>query len=312
MHKSIVVIFIFFSIMCMCRIAYSANDDGASDLGVDYAFLTLMTLTPNFASANYTIQNDGGSDVDISVSRIPYHIDLIDTTKYSLQFEMALAYQRTREVVSLFSTPGENIDAEWDTYGVGLGLLYEFRLTEQLLFTPSLRLGISSMENNADYNGVLTNLIKDQLDGMTFNWNTNASVLNAGLGVSYDWKLLDRPSSISANVYHIFVDSFSESNDAVKFSENANLLNLNADMLFPTDLSLLEHRVDFVLLLGANHFFGENRRTLGYTTSYQGGVGAEFPIKFKQKKYGYLRVSGQILWASNMEGWLLTIGYNPE
>jgi len=48
-----------------------------------------------------------------------------------LQLEIALAYQRTKELIPTFPTPGENIDAEWDTYGAGLGLLYYMNITSQ-------------------------------------------------------------------------------------------------------------------------------------------------------------------------------------
>jgi hypothetical protein len=309
LHLSILFLL---SAMCIHGTAYGANDDGAADLGVDYAFMSLMTLSPDFAAANYTIHNEGGLDVDISIGRLPYHIDLMQNIYSQLQLEIAVAYQRTKEVIPTFPTPGENIDAEWDTYGAGLGLLYEYSISKHLRFTPSLRIGVAKIENHASYNGALTNLFKDLYDGTLFNWETNASVLNLGLGLSYTWKFLDRHSSIKAVVYHIYVDSFDESNAAVKFSENANMLAVKADMVFPTDVTIHRDRLDFVLLLGANNFFGENRRTLGYTTSYQAGIGAEFPLKWKQTTYGHLRLSGQVLWASNMEGWLLTIGFNPE
>ena len=304
--------FLFLSLMCLYSIAYSNNDDGASDLGVDYAFLTLMTLSPDFAAANYTVKNDNGSEVDITITRFPYHFSLMKNEVSNLQFELSLAYQRTREIIQTFPTPNENIDAEWDTYGAGIGLLYEYYLTEHLFFTPSLRLGVARMKNHASYNGVLTDIIKNQFEGTLFNWKTNSSIQNLGLGLDYKWKLLGRSSSITTNVYHIMVDSFSESNEAVKFSENANLLSMNADMVFPSKITLLQDHVDFILLLGVNNFFGENRETLGYTTSYKVGLGAEHPIKLGQNKSRYLRVSGQLFFADNMNGWHLTIGYKTE
>jgi len=308
LHLSILCLLL---VMCLHGTAYGANDDGAADLGVDYAFMSLMTLSPDFAAANYTIHNEGGLDVDISMGRLPYHLDLMKNLEYRLQLEVALAYQRTKEVIPTSPTPGENVDAEWDTYGAGLGLLYINNISKQLQFTPSLRVGLAKMENHARYNGVLANLYKDLFDGVLFNWETNASVVNLGLGLSYTWKLIDRYSSIKADVYHIYVDSFAESNVAVRFSEHANMLAVKADMVFPTDVTIRGDRLDLVLLLGANNFFGENRRTLGYTTSYQAGIGAEFPLKWGQTTYGHLRLSGQVLWAPNMEGWLLTIGFNP-
>jgi hypothetical protein len=298
--------------MCFSRIAYCESDNGANDHGVDYAFLSLITLSPDFAAANYTIENEDGSDVNIRITRLPYHFDLIKNEISDLQLEIAIAYQRTKEVVYTFPVADEYIDSKWETYGAGIGLLYEHHLSEHLLFTPSLRLGVTRTENHAIYNGTLTNAFKDLYEGTVFNWKTNSSILNLGLGLKYKWKLLDRSSSITANVYHMIINSFSESNEAVKFNANANSLSINADMVFPTDVIFLEDRIDFVLLLGANNYFGENRNTLGYTTSYQGGLGVEHPIKFGQKKYGYLSVSGQLLFAHNMNGWLLTIGYNSE
>ena len=125
---------------------------GSADLGVDYAFMSLMTLSPDFAAANYTIHNEGSSDVDISIGRLPYHIDLYNNGTSNLQLEISLAYQYTTETIPTFPAPGENIDAEWDTYGAGLGLIYEKNITKRLLFTPSLRIGIARMENKADYN----------------------------------------------------------------------------------------------------------------------------------------------------------------
>lgn len=294
------------------KAALADNSDGANDLGVDYAFLFLMTLSPDFAAANYTIENQDGSDVDITIGRLPFHVDLTTQPRSRLQFEGSVAYQRTKEIIGTFPDPGENIDARWNTYGAGAGLLYEFNLYEHLKVTPSLRAGIARMKNTADYNGVLTQQIKGLFEGKILNWHTNASIVSTGMGLSYDWTLLDRDSSFKADVYHIYVDSFRESDAAVKFTEHANMLAVNADMIFPTAIRIYDHRLDVVLLLGANQFLGENRHTLGYTTSYQGGIGGELPLNWGGKTYGHLRLSGQMLWASNMKGWLVTIGYMPD
>jgi len=171
-----------------------------------------------------------------------------------------------------------------------VGLLYEHNINQRLKFTPSVRLGLARMENEADFNGVLTNKVKDFFDE-DLNWKTNASVFMLGLGLSYNWKLLDRDS-------------------AIDFTEHANMLAVKADMVFPTDIVMHDERLDLVLLLGANNFFGENRNTLGYITSYQAGVGAEIPLKWGGETNGYLRLSGQIIRASNMKGWMLGLGYS--
>ena len=102
--------------------------------GVDYAFLSLMTLSPDFAAANYTIDNDDGTSVDVTIGRLPYHIELTHNENSNIQLEVSLAYQFAEQLLPTFYLPGENIDSKWDTYGAGLGVLYEQRLTPYLLF----------------------------------------------------------------------------------------------------------------------------------------------------------------------------------
>jgi hypothetical protein len=87
------------------------------------------------------------------------------------------------------------------------------------------------------------------------------------------------------------------------------MLAIKADMIFPTNGYIADNRLDLVLLLGTNTFFGENRDTLGYTTSYQVGIGSELPLHWSNKERGHMRLSGEVLWADNMRGWLLTVGY---
>ena len=286
--------------------------EGAANLGVDYAYLFLMTLSPDFAAANYTFENQDGTSVGVEIYRLPYHIDLNTTELSRLQLEISMAYQKATEFIPVPGFPDSNVDAEWTTYGAGIGLLYDHAITESVRFIPSLRFGLARMQNESTYNGSQADLIRDAFEGILFNWRTDASVLNIGLGLSYNWKLIDRESSIKANVYHVNVDSFNESNAANKFSESANLLAVNADMIVPTNFHISGERLDMVFMLGTNYFFGENRRTLGYSSSYQAGMGAELPVYFSNKKYGYMRFSGQLLWADNMRGWMLTVGYTPD
>ena len=288
---------------CLCGTAVAQN------LAADYAFLVLTTISPEFAAANYTINNESAPDVEIAISRLPYRFDLMANNGHTLQLEVALAFQKTRQTLPTF--PNENIDARWTTYGANLGLLYNWPLADHLHFTPSLRVGAAHMVNDTSFNGDQTNQFKDLFSGIDLNWQTYALVTNLGLGLSYDWSLRDRTSHLDANVYHVLINTFRESDPAVAFSERANMLTLRAELIIPTNYLIAEKRLDAVLLFGTNTFFGENRNTLGYTTSYQIGIGGEWPIHWANKQHGYFRIGGQLLWAENMQGWLVIVGFNP-
>ena len=120
---------------------WANNTDGASDLGVDYVFMALMTLSPDFSAANYTIENDGGNDVRVSTGRLHFHFNHARDNTRNLQLELAVAYQKTKQPVPTIDLAGEYIDAERHTYGSGFGLLYDRLLTKHLSFTPRWRTG---------------------------------------------------------------------------------------------------------------------------------------------------------------------------
>jgi hypothetical protein len=234
-------LYLIFS-FCLCGSARGDN------LAADYAFMFLMTLSPDFAATNDTIENNDGPDVTIIISRLPNYFDLLTNTTQTLQLEAALAYQKTRQEIATF--PGENIDSKWKTYGGSLGLLFEQQLTGHLCFTPSLRVGVARMDNDATYNGVLTNQLKDLYEGSLVNWQTDANVVTLGVGLNYDWSRRDRISRVKADVYHAHIDTFDESNAAVPFSEQANILSLRADMVFPSNFTVAENLPGFCSAVG--------------------------------------------------------------
>jgi hypothetical protein len=285
---------------------------GAHRLGADYAFLVLMTMSPDFSAADYTITNDQGSDVDVTISRLPLSVDLMSDPESRLYAEVSAAYQQTEQIVETFPGPGEYIDARWITKGAKLGLVHEQKWSENVRFTQNARFGIVKLKNNADYYGPLTESIRGLYDGTLLNWEADASISTLGVGLGYTWTLLDRISNVKADLFHAIVDSFNEDNDDLKFTENATMLSVKADMIFPSGIYIYDQRIDFVLMGGWNQFFGENRHTLGYSSSYQAGLGAEVPLHWNSKLFGYLRLSGQGMWADNMRGGLVSLGYSHK
>lgn len=303
-----------YSVFCFLMVmsSYDGANAGVVD-GSDLAFTSMLVLSPDFAAANYTIESGeivGPVDVDIAVTRLPFLIDLKKTEKTQLQLEVALAYLRTKQVFPIPQLPGEQLTTRFITYGAGLGLLYKYALTDRLQFSPSLRLGITNITNSVTFSdGVPPGEANEAR--AEFELTSKASVLNLGLGLIYNWELGGRPSSIQADVFHTVVDSFGESGNAPKFTESANMLAIRADMIFPTEFAMNGGHLDYVLLVGSNHFFGDNRETLGYTTSYQAGIGAEIPLRWHQEQYGYLRFSGEVIFGDGVDGWLLSASYTP-
>jgi len=142
-----------------------------------------------------------------------------------------------------------------------------------------------------------------------FNWETNAHIINIGVGWTYFYELLERTSNVRIDINRIYVDSFNEDHKDLKFSELANMAALRNDVVFPTGMKIWGEDLNFVALLGTNYFFGENRNTLGYTTSYQAGFTIPIPVKWGQQKLFDLDLGYQWHWAENMNGESFLFGF---
>lgn len=298
---------IFLVAISFCVISTAAQSDS---IGADYAFLTLMTLEPEFSAARYTIDNENDDQVDIRILRLPYIQNLTKNESSQLNLELAFGHQRAHQSFHLLPAyRDEYIDAYWTTNGISLGLLYAQKLTPRLSFTPSIRLGAAEMKNTAYYYGTFTNAIKDSLPSDLLGWTTKVSVINSTLGLDYRWHILDRLSHVTSSFSHIVASSFREGSAQASFHEKANLINVSADMIFPSHQRIKNKRIDYIVLLGSDYFVGENRHTLGYVISYQIGAGMEIPLQIWQNKPKHLRFNLLGQWASVMRSWTFSLSY---
>ena len=289
-----------------CKILLAAENNRH---GSDYAFLFLMTMSPYFTSANYTIEDDEGIDIDLSIGRFPFSLILFENKHSFLELEAEYAYQTTKASYPTFPDPTEYVNSEWVTHGFGLGLLYNFKISTDMLLRSNIRYALGNLQNDTRYHGSLTKQIADQLqESHLFNWKSNATILNIGLGWTYFFEMLEYTSNLRVDVNRAYIDSFNEDNEGVKFNEQANMAALRTDLLFPTGIKFWEENLNLVALLGMNYFFGENRKTLGYTASYQAAIVIPFPIKWGQEILFDLKLGYQLLWAERMNGTCLIFG----
>ena len=286
-------------------------DDGFSSLGADYALLSLMTVSPDFSAARYTIENDDGPDVGIRIGRFPRRFELAASESSRLHLELIVAYQRAEQAIDAFAAEGGSIDSRWDTYGGSIGLLHEKDLPRGFYVASSLRLGITATRNRASYTGFSDDAVRTLLDGTLLNWHLRTRTVEIGLGAGYRLTLGDRTGSVESTLSHALADSFDESDPALAFGESVGLLSTVVDAIRPTGAELLGERLDLVLLGAHHHSFGEDGRTLGYSDSYQLGLGLERPLGPAGGSRRYLRLSAQVLWAERMDGWLVSVSLDP-
>jgi hypothetical protein len=295
------------------QLAAAQEYDSAENHATDYAFLSLLTLTPDFSAANYKIEDSPTPLVRIGILRLPFILAALDLNdKIAMKFEMSIGYQKTQETVPVDAVSNDYVDSKWEGHGASLGLLFDYKLSDNIILEPKIRAGVVRLANTASYHGETAEFYRPLLDGTFFNWNTKARVVSLGLGLIYDWQIVGRDSTVQTHVFHLNMDSFDESNDVLKFNTNANMATLKADIIIPTSATLFGRRLDAVALGGSTVFLGENRRTLGFTTLYELGAGIEYPIKGDKFNFGHVRLSGLLLRGEHVRGWLMSLDYNPK
>jgi len=165
----------------------AAQENYAEELATDYAFLSMLTLTPDFSAANYKIENDTAPPVKISILRMPFILGAMDLNdKTAVKFELALGYQESKETVPVDDWLSDYADSKWQGYGASLGMLLDYQMSEHVTMEPKIRVGTERLVNTASHHGEAAEFYGALLDGTYLNWNTKSTVVSLGLGMIYD------------------------------------------------------------------------------------------------------------------------------
>jgi hypothetical protein len=280
-----------------------AQLDGAA-LGVGYAQLIGLAATPDIATANYTIDSQG-SKPTLDVFRLPHQAKWFALTADSdLYWRIAGGYLRLKDNLV---PPGQGgaVDAKWTAVSGSAGLLARIRLGNGFTLEPSLDMGLARIENGASYKGAAI-ARQPLLDGLVFNWHTNAWLVTPSIGLEYATTFGAAKVTARANVGRSWITSFGESDAAQSFKEAANAHAIRAEYSRPTGLSVAARPLDWVVYGGYAGFFGANRDALGFSSVTEIGTGLELPTSRDRPLSERVRLSAGLLFGPEVRGW--TVG----
>jgi hypothetical protein len=211
-----------------------------SQIGAIYGHIISFVSVPDISASNLEIDT-GVNTETLDVFKLPLHYRLeTNSEAWDLTLRGNLNYASFKDDDAVLTVPeGDNISAEWDTYSGSVGAMAEFPLGAGFSFALAGDLGIARFENKADYTGTFTktNLVP-VIDGILFDWETNASYINAMLGLNYEHVVNQYVIDIKARYSHAYIDSFGESKDFPGFSESTDTLTINTEFGHPLGLSL--------------------------------------------------------------------------
>ena len=167
------------------------------------------------------------------------------------------------------------------------------------------------MESDADYSGPFgAVVIAPILDGVLFNWDTNAWIAGLSGGAHYDWRWRERyEMALKGRYVYSHIASYSESRDLPSFSEDTGTASVKLDMKHPWRGSLWGRPLFGVANVGATAFTGKNRDALGFTHFYELGYSIGLDISGDNRFLEDVRIGYQFSTGKDVDGYSVLFGW---
>jgi len=280
-------------------------------LGAGYAQIIGLAATPDIAAASYEIDSSAKKPT-LDVFRLPYQSRWLALSQETdLYWRVAGGYLRLKEDFAISLAPGDSgtIGSKWTAYSASGGLLAKVRLGNGFTLEPALDVGVARLENGASYGGAATAL-QPLLDGLLFNWQTNAWLVTPSIGLGWATANDDARTTVRGHVARSWISSFDESDPAQSFREAANIYSIRADYSKPAGFTIAERALNWVIYAGYAGFFGAKSDALGFTSVAEIGGGIELPIHTDRPQSERVRFAAGYLFGPDVTGW--TVGLSVQ
>lgn len=283
------------------------NELRNSDVGAGYAQMLNFFVDPSISASK--LESDDGTDYDVLKIPLQYTVPINDG-RWQLAVRGTLSHARAENAFNIFE--GEIIDGTWsaDSGQLGVGLIVP--AGDRLSWIVAGQFGISRLENDADYNGGLSELIIAPVaDGVLFNWDTNARVTSLTGGLDYSDRLWGRYDlGVITRYTYSHIESYSESRDMVPFSAETGTLSAKVELRQPFGSALGERPLFGVAHIGATAFTGPNRKALGFGHFYEIGYSVGVDVSERNRFFRAFSLGYQLNLGSDIDGYSVLIGWD--
>jgi len=282
-------------------VVLAANAQDAPDLesslrslGDDYANLISFSAEPRIAAAAFSVdpEEPGNTDNDVRTVKVPLHREF-DIQGSDLRWfaEATLSYLRYEQELALAAGDALAFGASprWTAYSGMLQSGLVIPLGAGFSFVPTIGVGASRLENKMSFSEpAVEDALRPLLDGVLYNWETNAVVSKADVGVRYKndfgrWNIRGK-----AHLIYGYVDSFNESSLFRPFSNGGTTLSATVDIKYPLPFSVKDEPLSIIGTLSNVSFLDSNRSSLGFENLYEAGLS----IGYRRYAIGLLGVFG--------------------
>ena len=286
--------------------AQVTNDLENSNIGAGYAQMLNFFSDPSI-SASY-LEADDGTEYDVFKLPLQYEVPINDRG-WQLALRGTLSHATAENTFSIIE--GERIEGSWEASSgqLGAGLIVPF--TEELSWFVAGQLGVSRLKNEADYRGPISkDILAPLVDGILFNWDTNATIAGVSGGLDYRQRFADTYNlDLTARYTYSQIDSYSESRDLASFSEDTGTVSITADLDHPWNMALGNLPLFGTVHAGGTAFTGPNRDTLGFSHFYLLGYSIGIKVGETNRYFDSFSVGAHANFGSDVEGYSLRFAW---
>jgi autotransporter-like protein len=272
-----------------------------------YARLVSFEAQPEISAARLTVDSDdsNASDLDIDTAKVPLYREFPlagGEKRWFLQATGSYLSMNETLGIELSADFTEELELDWTGYGALVEAGLVFPLTDSLEIAPSIGLGVTRLENDADFtSSVIEEALAGRLDGILYNWDTLASVVRLSSALRYDREFGTWRIKGSAYLSGSYIDSFDESDRFGGFTDEAANFGMSLDASHPLAWKVRDYPVFIIGHLGLTQFLGADRDALGFSSFGEAGVS----LGIQRFTLGVLGAIG-----GDVRGWNLLFNYD--
>lgn len=282
---------------------------GPDRLGAGYAAMMNFATTPDISAATYYIDSASANDPTLNVYKIPLqHEFALEGRDWKPFVQATFGYLDYETKFDFLA--GESVKADWKSYGGSLGLGVKVPLEQGFTFVPALDLGLMHLESSADYRGpVAEAILKPALQGAVFDWDANAYLVGATVGLDYNQSFDSWTVEGRTRLTYNYINTYDSSSDLVEFDAGTTTFTLQIDAVKPIDAQIGGYPLALVGHFGNTTFIGNNRDALGFDYFFEAGLALETDISKNDWPVKKLRLGAMGIFGADVTGWSVIFGY---
>jgi hypothetical protein len=260
------------------------------------------SLTPDVTTGSLSFSNAESGNPGFSMSSLG--AGFTTSRSFPVYLEGTAAYSRYDPTfVVSDGTQERPIPTKWNSLSGTVGIGWDFTIAQDLYLRPIVNFTLGRVSSDLK---VAEQLIENQT-GREIDFLDNGSLDAFGLGGSlmldYERSRPENEIDVELRYTNIYLQSFSDSPEALEGDADAQNLSLWTRWRAPTGLNALKRPVRYVLEFSHTQFIGELRGALGFDWLSSLGAGFELDSSAYNVIVTRTRLLGRYKFGNNVQGW---------